>query len=175
LEAIIELNLEDLHQGVKRTLQLRRANGLKNLTVNIAPGARDGSVLRLAGKGEPGMKGGPAGDLYLHIRIRPHPKFSLVGKDDLEIVLPVTPWEASLGFEVSVATMDGPVKIKVPPNSQNGKRLRLRGKGLSRRDGSRGDQYVKLKIVVPSQLGEEERAIFKKLKMLSHFNPRSMI
>ncbi len=171
-EATIEVSLEEAHSGVRPTLQVRGSDGLRNLKVNIAAGARDGSVLRLAGKGDGGTQGGPAGDLYLRIRIRPHPVFSIVGDDDIEVEVPLAPWEAVLGAKVTVPTLDGSVEIKVPSGSRDGKRLRLRGRGLRRRDGTRGDQYVKFNVIVPSSVSEEERELYKKLSKSSNFNPR---
>jgi curved DNA-binding protein len=172
IEATIELGLEEAHSGVQPTLNLRRSNGLRNLKVNIAPGARDGSVLRLAGKGDVGIEGGPPGDLYLRIRIRSHPLFSVVGDDDIEVEVPVAPWEAILGSKVTVPTLDGSVEVKVPSGSRGGKRLRLRGRGLRRREGTRGDQYARINVVVPKSVSEEERQLYKKLSKVSDFNPR---
>jgi len=133
---------------------------------------RDGSVIRLAGQGEPGMNGAPAGDLFLRVRIEPHRVFSGVGADDVQIELPVAPWEAALGGKVSVPTLDGPVEMKIPVGAQGGQRLRLRGQGLNRRGGGRGDQYVKLKIVVPSKLTDKEKDLFERLAAESRFNAR---
>jgi curved DNA-binding protein len=111
----------------------------RTLEVQIPRGARDGTRLRLAGQGEPGRNSGPPGDLYLIVRIRPHRLYRVSG-DDLEIDVPVYPWEAALGTEAEVPTLDGPVALKVSSGAQAGQRLRLRGKGLVRRDG-REDLY----------------------------------
>lgn len=171
VEAVIELGLEDAHRGVQRGIWLQRPNGPKDLKVNIAAGARDGSVLRLAGKGEPGMQGGPPGDLYLRIRIQPHPVFT-VKDDDIEADLFLTPWEAVLGTKLQVPTLDGPVTVTVPAGSKAGRRLRLSGRGLTRRDGSRGDHYIQIRIDVPAQVSGEERKLYQKLAKLSSFDPR---
>jgi DnaJ-class molecular chaperone len=98
--------------------------------------------------------------------------FSGVSADDVQIELPVAPWEAALGGKVSVPTLDGPVEVKIPVGAQGGQRLRLRGQGLNRRGGGRGDQYVKLKIVVPSKLTDKEKDLFEKLAAESRFNAR---
>jgi curved DNA-binding protein len=107
----------------------------KFLTVHIPVGMREGSVIRLAGQGEPGSGKAPAGDLYLRVHLEPHPLFALVGADDLHLELPVAPWEAALGAKVAVPTLDSPVEMSLPPGTQGGQRLRLRGKGLQRRNG----------------------------------------
>jgi DnaJ-class molecular chaperone len=199
-EAEVELTLEDAHRGVKRNITLQametctdcRGSGTKDndvclicrgagfirrpksLEVTIPAGVRDGSVIRLAGQGEPGANGAPAGDLYLHIRIQPHRLFTVVGESDVQIELPVAPWEAALGAKVAAPTLDGPVEMKIPAGAQGGQRLRLRGRGLSRRGGGRGDEYVKLKIVIPSKPDPKEKELFEKLAAESRFNAREM-
>jgi curved DNA-binding protein len=202
VEAEILLTLEEAHRGVKRTITLQvtepcpdcRGTGSKDgktvcptcrgagairrpksIEVTIPPGVRDGSVIRLAGQGEPGANGAPAGDLFLRVRLQPHRLFSIVGDNDVQIELPVAPWEAALGAKVSVPTLDGPVELKIPPGAQGGQRLRLRGRGLNRRGGGRGDQYVKLKIVIPPKPGPKERELFEKLAAESRFNPRELM
>ena len=129
----------------------------------------------MAGQGEPGANGGPPGDLYLHVRIEPHPLFEIVGDADVQIEFPVAPWEAALGARVNVPTLDGPVEMKIPPGTQGGTRLRLRGQGLNRRRGGRGDQYVKIKIVIPPKLTAKEKDLFEKLGAESHFDPRELL
>jgi DnaJ-class molecular chaperone len=133
---------------------------------------RDGSTVRLAGQGGPGINGAQPGDLYLHIRLRPHPFFTVRG-DDLEVELPIAPWEAVLGARLEVPTIDGQVEMNVPAGSQSGQRLRLRGQGLNKRRGGRGDEYVRLKIVVPRETNEDERRLYEELSRVSHFNPRA--
>jgi curved DNA-binding protein len=172
VEAELELSLEEAHRGGRRTLQLQAPDGPKTIEVNIPPGVRDGTTLRLAGQGGAGTNGNEPGDLYLHIRVRPHPLFSVHG-DDLEIELPIAPWEAVLGTRVEVPTIDGKVELTVPPGARNGQRLRLRGQGLNKRNGGRGDEYVRLKIVVPREVSPEERRVYEELKRVSRFDPRS--
>ena len=144
----------------------------KTIEVNIPAGVRDGSTVRLAGQGGAGAPGTPAGDLYLHIRLRPHPVFMVRG-DDLEVGLPVAPWEAVLGTRLAVRTLDGQVEMTIPAGAQNGHRLRLRGQGLNRRKGGRGDQYVRLEVVTPLQVSDEERHLYEELKRVSVFDPRA--
>jgi len=169
IEAELELSLEEAHHGGRRTLQMQTG---QTIDVNIPAGARDGSTIRLAGQGGPSANGSESGDLYLHIRLRPHPVFTVKG-DDVELDLPVAPWEAVLGASVAVPTIDGKVELKVPAGAKAGQRLRLRGQGLNKRKGGRGDEYVRLKIVVPKDVSADERRLFEELKRVSHFNPRS--
>jgi DnaJ-class molecular chaperone len=198
VEAEIELTLEEAHRGVRRTLQMQVAetcatcNGTgviddnkvcptcggagqvlrpKSLEVNIPAGVREASIVRLAGQGGAGQNGSEPGDLYLHIRLRPHALFAVRG-DDLEIELPLAPWEAVLGARVEAPTIDGKVELTVPPGAQSGQRLRLRGQGLNKRRGGRGDEYARLKIVVPKQVTPEERKTWEELRQVSSLKPR---
>ena len=160
VEAVLPVMLEDLLRGGRRRVQLP---GDRTLEVEVPRGAREGTVLRLAGQGEPGLNGGPPGDLYLHVRLVPHPRYRVVG-DDLEMDLPLWPWQAVLGAEVQVETPDGPVTLKVPAGTRSGRRLRLRGRGLPRGDGSRGDFSAVVRIVVPERPSAAERAAYEALK-----------
>ena len=169
IEAELELSLEEAHHGGRRTLQMQ---GAEPIEVNIPAGMRDGSIIRLAGQGGAGANGSEPGDLYLHIRLLPHPVFTLKG-DDLELELSIAPWEAVLGGSVEVPTIDGKVELKVPAGAKAGQRLRLRGQGLNKRKGGRGDEFVRLKVVVPKEVSAEERRLYEELKRVSRFNPRS--
>ena len=144
----------------------------KTLEVNIPAGVRDGSTVRLAGQGGAGSNGSQTGDLYLHIRLRPHPIFTLRG-DDLEVELPIAPWEAVLGTKVEAPTIDGKVELTIPAGARSGQKLRLRGQGLNKRQAGRGDEYVRLKVVVPKEVSAEERKLYEELKRVSRFEPRS--
>ncbi len=204
VEAEIQLTLEEAHRGVTRTITFEAAercpdcggSGVKDnrpcptcrgagyvrrpksLEVSIPPGVRDGSVIRLAGQGEPGTGNAPAGDLFLRVRLKPHPLFRLVGDDDVEVELPVAPWEAALGAKVNVPTLEGPVEMTIPAGTQAGQRLRLRGQGLNRRRAqtiSRGDEYVRLKIVVPPKPTPKEKELFEKLAAESRFDARELM
>lgn len=199
VEAEIELSLEEAHSGGRRTLQLQAAETCptcqgtggvsddqicptcggsgqvlrpKGIEVTIPPGVRDGTTLRLAGQGGAGSNGGLPGDLYLHIRLRPHPIFKVKG-DDVEVELSIAPWEAVLGARVEVPTIDGRVELTIPPRSKAGQRLRLRGQGLSKRRGGRGDEFVRLKIVAPREVNDEELPLWEELRRVSRFNPRA--
>ena len=142
----------------------------RTIEVKIPPGVTNGSVIRLKGQGEPGMGDGLAGDLLLKIRIKPDNRFQVDGHD-LLAETPVTPWEAALGTKLQIQTLDGVVRLKIPSGSQSGRRFRLKGKGLPKKQG-RGDLYVKVKIVIPESLSEEEERLFKELSRLSEFSPR---
>ena len=179
LEAELELSLEELAQGGTRrmTLSARDSSGHlrpKELDVTLPKGLRAGERIRLKGQGAPNGRSARPGDLYLKVRLRPHPVFSLIegSPDDLQMDLPLLPWEAVLGADVMVPTLDGPVSMRTPPGSQAGQRLRLRGKGLSRRDGTRGDLYVRCVLVAPKAIGPRERELYKELAKLSTDDPR---
>src|ERR1041385_4008058 len=136
-EAPVRITLEDAARGTEREFQI---DG-KSLRARIPKGALDGQRLRLRGKGGPGMNGGPAGDIYLQIALEPHPLYRPRGHG-LEIQVPITPWEAALGAQVEVPTLEGHVTMKVPPGSKSAQKLRLSGKGLPKPDGGAGDLYA---------------------------------
>jgi curved DNA-binding protein len=167
-EATLELSLEEAARGGKRRIQI--ADG-RDYEVTIPRGVRDGQLIRLAGEGSPGQGGGPSGDLLLRVRIRLHPRFHVDGSD-LYTELPVAPWEATLGAEAEVPTLDGTTKVRVPPGSSSGRRLRLRGQGLPDRGGGNGDLYAVVEIEVPKELSNEERELFEQLRDVSGFDPR---
>jgi DnaJ-class molecular chaperone len=144
----------------------------RTIDVKIPPAARDGSVIRVAKQGQPGSNGTEPGDLFITLKIKPHTVFSVVG-DDIAVDVPITPWEAVLGAAIEVPTIDGKAEMKIPAGSQGGQRMRLRGQGLNRRDGGRGDAYVKLKIVVPTHPNEREKQLFQELADASNLKPRS--
>ncbi|HYN11554.1 MAG TPA: DnaJ C-terminal domain-containing protein [Burkholderiales bacterium] len=167
-EVPVHLSLEEAYRGAERQVQF---DG-RSFTARIPRGATDGQRLRLRGKGGPGMNGGPPGDLYLQIALDPHPLFRVNGHD-LEIDMPVAPWEAALGAQAEVPTLDGRVTMKIPPGSQSGQKLRLAGKGLPKPGGGAGDLYAVLRTVVPGTLSEREKQLFEELRAASKFDPRS--
>jgi len=171
-EATLSLTLEEAARGGQRQLTLSDATGgQRTLTVRIPAGIKDGQRIRLAGQA--GQRGaGARGNLYLKVRLLPHPVFRF---EDGQLVtsLPVTPWEAALGAEADVPTLAGPVRIKIPPHSSSGRRIRLRGKGYPRRQGEAGDLIAELRVVVPQELSEAETELYRKLGELSTFEPRA--
>ena len=163
LESEVEINLAEAFRGSERQLELREESGrARKLTVKIPAGVRDGPRIRLAGQGHPGQAGGPSGDLYLRVRVRPHPLFARDG-DDLRMDLPVALHEAMLGGEVTVPTLKGRVSLRIPPETQNGRTIRLAGQGMPRAGGGSGDLYVTVKVVLPTKLSDDEREFVRKI------------
>jgi curved DNA-binding protein len=162
-EATLDLSLEEAARGGRRKLSL--ADG-RDYSVTIPPGVRDGQLIRLSGEGSTGVGNGPAGDLLLRVRTKPHPRFAREG-DNLRVELPVTPSEAALGATVAVPTLDGTAKVKVPAGSSSGRRLRLRGQGIAG-----GDLYATVTIKVPRNLSAQERDAYERLAEVSSFDPR---
>lgn len=179
-EATLTIRLEEAYRGGSKTITLQtsdiRPDGTvqpqsKQYQVRIPAGVTPGTRIRLAKQGGAGIGDGESGDLFLRVRIAPHPVFTLEGRDVL-VSLPITPWEAALGAKVGVPTLDGTVQMTVPPGSQGGQRLRLRGKGFPGDGGKRGDLYVTLQIAVPKTLSADERRLFEQLASRSSFHPR---
>lgn len=176
LEAQIRIPLEEAHRGTTRTIALRGPDGKqKSIRVNIPAGVSDGELIYFPNEGEAGAGGASSGDLFVTVRLEPHPLFKVLDDGNVETDLPVSPWEAALGARVRVPTLDGPVELSVPPNTQTGQRLRLRGQGMSRKDRGRGDQYVRIQIVNPPSLSPTERDLFQKLASESRFDPRQLM
>ncbi len=179
--AKILIGLEDAFHGATRKLQLevpevdaqgRVTRHTKTLNVRIPAGITQGQQIRLAGQGQPGAGGGANGDLYLEVEIQPHPFYELDGKD-IYLHLPVAPWEAALGATVSTPTLGGPVQLKIPPGSQSGRKLRLKGRGLPGRPA--GDQYVILEIVIPPAKDDKARRFYRRMAEEMPFDPRAQL
>ena len=179
IELTLAIFLEDAFRGESRTIsyevpgfdqQGHLVRQQRNLKVKIPAGVTEGERIRLKGQGAPGIGDAPAGDLYLQIRFAPHPLY-LVEGDNLTITLPLTPWEAALGCKLTVPTLEGLISLTVPANSQNGKRMRIKGKGLGRA-GKRGDLYVVLHLTMPAAASEKEQALWRQLSEESNFDPR---
>ena len=180
-EVSVEVTLEQALHGATLNLNLDvpepDAQGIprpvpRTYEVRIPAGTAPGQRLRLAGKGGRGFNGGPDGDLYLDIVYRPHPLFRVDGAD-LHFDLQLAPWEAVLGATVKVPTLDGAVDLKVAPQTPAGRKLRLTGRGLPKRDRSRGDLYATARIVLPATVSDEERALYRQLAEVSRFDPRA--
>jgi curved DNA-binding protein len=163
-EQQVEITLQEAYQGTSRVLE---KDG-RRLRASIPPGARTGTRIRLAGEGAPGMAGGEAGDLYLRVRVSPHPRLERQG-DDLQTSVPLDLYTAVLGGSVEVLTLDGRVRLKIPQGTQNGQRFRLRGKGMPRlqQPQERGDLYAKMEVRLPSELSPEEIDLFAELRRIS--------
>lgn len=179
-EAEITISLEDAYHGARKTITLQSADPdtmgrlrrrTRSYDVRIPPGTAEGARIRLAGQGGAGAGGSRAGDLLLKVHIEPDEQFRLSGHD-IEVDLPVAPWEAVLGAKVDVPTIGGTAQISLPPGSRSGQRLRLRGKGLPRTRGESGDLYAVIRVEVPSRPNARERALFEELAKVSNFNPR---
>jgi curved DNA-binding protein len=173
-EAELTLSVEEAYRGGRREITLNGPDGPRSYTVTIPPGVTDGQRIRLAGEGGRGLGGGPAGDLYLVVRLRPHPRYRVEGKD-ITVTLPLAPWEAALGATVPVVTPGGETKVTVPAGSSTGRRLRLRGEGMPDRRGRAGDLYAEVAIMVPPRLTDRERELFGQLAEVSTFDPRKEV
>jgi len=169
LETPVEIALEEAVQGTTRTLELD--NG-RRIEVKIPAGVRQGSRVRVSGEGAAGLGGGARGDLYLRVHVQPHPLFER-RDDDLHVELPLAVWEAALGAEIEVPTLRGKVTMKIPPETASGQTFRLPGYGAPQVRGSgRGDQFVRVKVVVPRGLSDAERTAFEELRRLRPSPPR---
>ncbi|MFM0053869.1 DnaJ C-terminal domain-containing protein [Caballeronia grimmiae] len=176
--AKVVIDLVDAYRGAQRTISLQMpaidAQGhvklqSRTLNVSIPKGVRAGQHLRLAGQGGPGLGGGTAGDLYLEIVFRDHPRFRVDGRD-VSLDVPVAPWEAALGAAVTVLTPDGSIEMTVPPGSSGGRRLRLKGKGIPANPP--GDMYVVLNIVLPPADTDDAKAAYETMRQAFNFDPR---
>ncbi|MCA1188761.1 MULTISPECIES: DnaJ C-terminal domain-containing protein [unclassified Saccharopolyspora] len=170
-EAELELTVEEAYRGGTRTITLSGPEGTREYRVTVPRGAVDGQRIRLAGQGGRGSGDGPSGDLYLRVRIAPHPRYRLSGRD-IHVDLPVTPWEAALGATVPLTTPGGETKVTVPAGSSSGRRLRLRGEGMPHPRGTPGDLYAELRVMVPTTPTARERELFEQLATESTFDPR---
>ena len=177
IEADIMVTLDEAFHGSVRSISMERVDPRTGTVVphtfrvRIPAGVHEGQLIRIAGKGEASSGGGRAGDLYLRVRFAKHPDLRTQGAD-LIYDLEVAPWEAVLGSTVEVPTPEGSVSLKVPAGTIGGQRLRVRGRGLTKSDGGRGDLYVVVSAQVPSKITSEERKLWEALAKSSSFNPR---
>ncbi|OGV47901.1 MAG: hypothetical protein A2017_02310 [Lentisphaerae bacterium GWF2_44_16] len=181
IESEIQIPLEEAFKGAEKSVSFRisgmdergaPAAQTRKVDFRIPPGTTDGTKIRLRGKGGNGYSGGPAGDLYLKIAIMPHRIFKVNGHD-LELELRVSPWEAALGADISVPTMNGDATIRIKSGTQSGQRIRLKGKGLPKHGKNEsGDIFVIIKIAVPENMTAKEKDLFRQLAETSKFNPR---
>jgi curved DNA-binding protein len=178
IEGDILVTLEEAMHGTLRPVSLQMLNREtgqaepRTFQMRIPPGAIDGRRIRLAGKGEPGHRGGPAGDLFLRVRHAAHPDFSS-RESDIFLELDIAPWEAVLGAEVVVPTLDGSIKLRIPAGAARSRKMRVRGRGLPKgKTGERGDFFIILNVLLPTALNDEERSAWEKLRDVSTFRPR---
>jgi curved DNA-binding protein len=177
-ESDILVTLEEAVTGSERSISLQRVDRstgqarTQTLKVRIPPGVHEGQAIRVAGMGEDGIGGGAPGDLFLRVRFAAHPEYTVRGSD-LYYSLDLAPWEAVLGTRVIVPTLKDQVSVSIPAGTNQGRQLRIRGRGLpiGRTDGQ-GDLYVVINIELPQNVTEEERGLWEKLRQISHFNPR---
>lgn len=177
--ARVEVPLETAYQGGQHPITLQQpeagAGGNvqareRSLNVRIPAGVTDGQQIRLSGQGGAGMGKGQAGDLYLEVRLQPHPLFRPDGRD-IHVDVPIAPWEAALGATVTVPTLGGQVETRIPEGARSGQRLRLKRRGLP--GSPPGDQYLNLKVVAPKPRNEEERTLYEQMRDTMDFNPRA--
>jgi len=177
--AKVVIDLDDAFNGATRSITLRSpqldAQGHvetrdRTLNVTIPKGVRQGQRIRLSGQGSPGFGGGPAGDLYLEIEFRPHPYYRAEGRD-VYLTLPVAPWEAALGAKVTAPTPGGNVDLKIPAGSANGRKMRLKGRGIP--GSTPGDLYVELSISLPPADSEPAKQLYRDMEQKLSFNPRA--
>ena len=168
----LEITLPEAYKGLEQQIEVQDPTGKsRRLTVKVPAGVKDGQRIRLAGQGGSGVGGGAAGDLYLLIRMRAHPLYTRDG-DDLRMDLPVALHEALLGAEVTVPTLKGRVSLRIPPETQNGRTIRLAGQGMPRAGGGFGDLFVTVKVVLPTKLSEEEKEGVRKISEGHAEDPR---
>ncbi|HEX9941443.1 MAG TPA: DnaJ C-terminal domain-containing protein, partial [Thermoanaerobaculia bacterium] len=167
-EATLPITVEEAVQGGTREITISDPNTgqRRNLSVKIPPGVRSGQRIRLSGQGGQGSGGGAAGDLFLKVDIQPDSRFRVEGSD-IHTTVAVPAWEAALGGEAEVETPTGPVRIRIPAGSSSGRRIRLRGRGLSQPGGGKGDLLAEIRIVVPEQLTDRERELYEQLAAAS--------
>ena len=163
IQSEISLTLEEAHHGGLKKIYVEIGHDRKHLEVTIPKGVREGSRIRLAGQGY--SNGDTPGDLYLSVKLKSHPLFKVDG-DDVLYYQALFPWDAVLGKELQVPTLDGAVKLKIPAGSQNGQKLRLKEKGLFKSKTERGNLYVILQMVLPEKVSEKEKELYQELKRL---------
>jgi len=171
-EDTVHISLQDALLGAQMRLQLQDTEGLRELDVRTPPGVRQGQKIRLRGMGGAGRNGGAAGDLYLHVELKPHAVFRPVGKD-LYFDLAISPWEATLGAEIKVPTLEGGVLLAVPAGTRSGQKLRLKSRGLTDAKAERGDLYGLVHIETAPHPSADVKKLYAQLAEISQFNPRS--
>ncbi len=178
-EVDITISLEEAYRGTSKTLTLQKEEGhgagkAKRYDIKIPPGVTEGARIRLAGQGGAGRGMGENGDVFLRVHLAPHDHFTLQGRD-ISVEVPVAPWEAALGTKVEIPTLDGRIKLTIPPGTQGGQKFRSRGKGLPQKGDEPGDLYTIVRITIPKTLTPREKALFEELQHVSTFHPREEV
>ncbi len=169
-----EVTLEEAFYGLETTIHVKTAaNKIKEYEITIPEGSKTGDKIKLMGKGLPGVIGAPPGDLYVNIVVKKHDLFTIKGKD-LETDILITPWEAIFGGRAIIDGIDGKLNVRIPTGVQTSDKLRIAGKGY-KNGVSRGDLLGRIKIVVPSNLTDKEKELFKELQKISNFEPRKVM
>ena len=171
LKDTVRISMVDSLLGCKRLFNVKSAGGEKTIEVTIPPGVRSGQNIRLRAMGGLGQSGGDAGDMYLHIELLPHKTLKPLG-DDLYFDMALTPWEAVLGAEIEVATLQEAIILSVPHGTLHSQKLRIKGRGLPANGGKRGDLFAVVHIETPAKVTDEEKLIYQSLAKISNFNPR---
>jgi len=171
-EAELLLGVDEAYRGGRRSMSFSGPDGQRTFDVNVPPGVIEGQRIRLAGQGAQGTGGGAPGDLFLVVRLAPHPRYRVEGRD-IRVQLRLTPWEAALGTTVALDTPGGEAKVRVREGTSSGTRLRLKGRGMPATRGEPGNLYADVRIMVPTSLSSEERRLFEELAAASTFDPRS--
>lgn len=173
IETEMDVSIEDAFYGVNKKISLRTIDGkMKNFDVKIPAGIRNNEKIRLLGQGKAGINGGTSGDLFIKINIENDSRFQIKGYN-LYTDLYLTPWEAALGTKANVVGIDEEASVYIPQGIQSGEKITIPGKGYKDSKGGRGDLIANVKVMVPKQLTDEEKAVFMKLKEVSSFNPRN--
>ena len=171
----IDISIDEAFYGITKKISLRAVNGkIRTFSIKIPMGIRNGEKIRLIGQGRKGENGGNNGDLFIRVNILDNKQFSLKGID-LYTDLELTPWEAALGTKVKIKSIDEEVYIYIPQGIQSGEKVKIPNKGYKDGKGGRGDLLVRVKIMVPKNISEEEKKLYEELKRISNFSPRSEI
>jgi len=165
-EAVLEITPEEGFAGVEKRFSIRTPEGEKTISLKIPAGIMPGEKIKLSGQGRPGFNGGPNGDLYLQIKFRSDSEFELKGLD-LEKQIELYPWEAALGSTLTVKTPDGRISVKIPAGIKADGKIRIAGKGYKNRSGSRGDLYLRVKLVNPEVLDKRQLKLYEELMKIS--------
>jgi curved DNA-binding protein len=166
MESLLEITIEDGFKGAQRLVSIRTASGDRTISLKVPSGIKPGEKIKLSGQGNPGVNGGPNGDLYLRVDFRKDPVYEMNGIN-LEARLPLYPWEAALGAEKPFNTLDGRISVRIPAGIQTDNKIRVAGKGYRDKSGIRGDLFLRVAMVNPPRLSKEQTELYEKLSKLN--------